>query len=358
MDVAILGATGDVGRQLATQLIEQQVLPTTSRLQLVGREGGRSADAAWGMRADLIDAYDEVAPALDVALRPEEVVADVIVVCAGGTVAAKPGQPVDRAALAAQNLAVFDGYAAAIERWGSGHEVVVVVSNPVELGVATFAERLDRHRVIGMGAWLDTLRFRREIASSLGIRRQRVSGFVVGEHGEAMVPLWSTVRIHGLDPGERADHVERLRAGGTAADYDERRRAEQGAVMELLTSGRVADAFRQVDRLPPDLRASLRPFATHLSGAKTAAGTANATVDLLDTILDGRDIVVAGQVLLDGELAGCDTVMGVPVVIGPSGWTRVIDPEMDDDELACFDAAAATVAGRIASARADHRAAA
>ena len=54
MDVAVLGATGDVGRQVCTQLVERALLPATSRLQLVGRAGGASAKATYGLRADLI----------------------------------------------------------------------------------------------------------------------------------------------------------------------------------------------------------------------------------------------------------------------------------------------------------------
>ena len=54
VDVAVIGATGDVGRQVCTQLVERALLPATSRLQLVGRVDGDSADAVHGLRADLI----------------------------------------------------------------------------------------------------------------------------------------------------------------------------------------------------------------------------------------------------------------------------------------------------------------
>jgi malate dehydrogenase len=77
---------------------------------------------------------------------------------------------------------------------------------------------------------------------------------------------------------------------------------------------------------------------THTSGAKTAAGTAAATVDLVATLLDGRQIVVAGQVALAAEVLGDDgepvpgRVLGVPVILGPDGWTRVILDPLPDDE--------------------------
>lgn len=348
MDVAVLGATGDVGRQVCTQLVERQVLPTTSRLQLVGRPGGSSGRAVHGLRADLVDAYDEHAPVLDVALDPADVVADVVVVAAGRTVPPRSdGVPPSRAALAAENAAIFRAYADALADHGSGNEVVVVVSNPVELGVAVMAERLGRHRVVGMGAWLDTLRFRREIAVQLGVRRHRVGGFVGGQHGDDAVPLWSTVRISGLDVAERERAVARLRAGRTLATFaDEVARAK--ADLLALAATDIADAFALIDSWPPDLRALARPWMTHQSGAKTATGTASATIDLLETILDGRDIVVAGQVALEGEVtvggAPVHGVLGVPVVLGPEGWSRVLLDPLPADEDARLAASAAAIA--------------
>ncbi len=333
MDVAILGATGDIGRAICGALIERGVLGPGARLQLVGRTGGASGNAVHGLRVDLIDAFDERVPHIDVATRPEDVVADVVVVAAGRTPPTGLGQVVDRNRLAMDNRAVFEAYADALASYGSGHEVVIVVSNPVELGVEVFARRLDRHRVIGMGAWLDTLRFRREIAATLGVRRQRVGGFVTGQHGDRMVPLWSTVRLRGLDEDERLELVEKLRGDRTLASFA---REVSTAKSRVVMQEDVAEAFAQVDAYPPDIQAVIRSYLTHQSGAKTAHGTASATVDLVRTVLDGRDIVVAGQVLLDGEieLGGKPWrgVLGVPVAVGPEGWTRVMLDELAADE--------------------------
>lgn len=348
MDVAVVGATGDVGRQICTQLVERRVLPPTSRLQLVGRPGGRSATATYGLAADLVDAYDEHAPLLDVALDPADVVADVVVVAGGRTAGTEPGVPVDRRELAHTNARVFATYAEALATHGSGREVVVVVSNPVELGVAIFAEALGRHRVIGMGAWLDTLRFRREVAASIGVRRHRVGGFAVGQHGDDLVPLWSTVRIAGLDPAERRADVARVRGHRTLDSYDDEIAAAK-ATLATAAVDDLAGAFRLVDTLPPDIRLAARPWMTQQSGAKTAAGTASATIDLIDTVLDGRDTVVAGQVCLDGEVAlaghAVHGVLGVPVVLGPQGWTQVLLPALADDE----ERRLASVAQRVAA---------
>ncbi|MGO1317431.1 MAG: lactate/malate family dehydrogenase [Cellulomonadaceae bacterium] len=354
MDVAVLGATGDVGRQVCVQLIERRILPPSSRLQLVGRASGPSARAAFGLRADLIDAYDEHAPLIDVALDPRDVVADVVVLTAGRTAPAQVGGSVDRNALAAANRAVFTEYAQALADGGSGHEVVIVVSNPVELGVDVVARALGRHRVIGMGAWLDTLRFRREIAVSLGLRRQRVGGFVAGQHGDGLVPLWSTVGIRGLDADERNRAVASLRGPRTLDTFA----AEIGRAKEALDAAAGTDmaaAFAQVEAWPPDLRVVTRPWLTHQSGAKTASGTASATVDLVDTVLDGREIVVAGQVALDGEVVldgePITGVLGVPVVLGPEGWSRVLLDPLAPDEARLLRRCAHQVEAVLAAAR-------
>jgi malate dehydrogenase len=345
VDVAVLGATGDVGRQICTQLIGNHVLPATSRLQLVGRPGGGSGRAVHGLRADLIDAFDEAMPIVDVTVDPHDVVADVIIVAAGVTIPQDGSS--GRDTLAATNIDAFRSYADAIARYGSGHEVVIVVTNPVELGVAVFAERLGRHRVIGMGAWLDTLRFRREIALSLGVRRQQVSGFVVGQHGHDLVPLWSTVKIHGLAPVERAAKVAALRGARTMASFPSELSESQADLLEVGARD-LHQAFRMLEGLPPDLRAGLRPWLIHASGAKTAIGTASATVDLVSTLLDGRDAVIAGQVSLQAEVYDLRGVVGVPVVIGPSGWQQIMLPALPPDELQRFLDAARVIEKSLA----------
>ncbi len=308
MDVAVVGAAGDIGRTISALLIEQRVVPPDARLQLVGHRGGPGEPLVHGLTSDLYDAFDERTPLLEPVFAPEGIRADVIVFAAGRTPPAVLGGSTDRDALARDNAEVFRAYARAIAASGNGQEVVIVVSNPVELGVAIFAAELGRERVIGMGAWLDTLRFRRAIAAALGLHRQRVGGFAAGQHGDAIVPLWSTVRLHGLTPAEERDAIAGLRGGRTlethAAEVTEgkRRKAE-------IAATDFGDAYRFADALAPDVRFVAAPWLTHQSGAKTRHGTAGAVVDLVATVLDGREILVAGQVALDGEIQ----LLGEPV---------------------------------------------
>ncbi|GIV18739.1 MAG: malate dehydrogenase [Armatimonadota bacterium] len=332
MDVSIIGASGDCGREIAIQLVAERVLSPTERLQLVGRRGGRSERVLFGLRSDLADAYAEIAPELDVALHPEEVVGDIIVMAAGQAVPIDASSAPSRDTLAHTNLPVFHTYARALEKYGHGNEVVIVVTNPVELGVEIFSRYLGRHRVIGIGAYSDSLRFRREIAADVGVRRQMVHAFVVGEHGEQMVPLWSSVRIYGMDMEEMLAISGRLRGNRSVLDFPQEVQREKLSVVAYLQQGLIREAFEHVDRLPPDLRVVLKPYLTHLSGAKTAVATANVTVDLVRTLMDGREIVVAGQVRLDGEFYGIHTTIGAPIVAGNNGWSQVVPLQLWEDE--------------------------
>lgn len=346
MDVALLGASGDCGREIAAQLVASRLLAPTERLQLVGRSGGSGARVLHGFVSDLLDAHAEYAPELDVALSPEEIVADLWIVACGTT----PTGTADRAALAGANAPIFQMYADALAKRGQGHEIVVVVSNPVELATLQFARAVGRDRVLGIGAYQDSLRLRREIAADLGVRRQRVSGFMLGEHGDAQMPIWSSVRVFGMDDAELCDAVSRLRGETEAVDYGQTVRAETARLLRMVETGDVAAAFADVDRLPPDVRVVVRPFITHFSGAKTVRATANAAIGLVEGLLAGDDIFVAAQVLLrEGEFHGLPAVpFGVPVIASASGVRRVVELPMTPDEEARLQTIAAQTKAKVA----------
>jgi malate dehydrogenase len=151
VNIAIVGAAGSCGRQLTAQLLDRHLLPPSARLQLVGHQGGRSADELWGLRADLEDAFVDDAPAIEVVLEPSAVDADLVVMLAGVTIATDPNASVDRVALGHTNRQMFVEYADALAARPGFPPVVIVQSNPVELGVQVFAERLGRQRVLGAG---------------------------------------------------------------------------------------------------------------------------------------------------------------------------------------------------------------
>lgn len=333
MDVAIIGAGGDCGRAIAARLAGGRLLFPTDRLQLVGRRSGASGRVLPSLAVDLVDANAETAPAIDVVLEPEGIVADVVVMAAGASTPSGPGNgPIHRDDIARSNLPVFREYAEALRRTGTGREVVLVVTNPVELGVEVFARELGPHRVIGIGAYSDTLRFRREIAAELGVRRQLVQGFFLGEHGDHGIPIWTSVQMHGWSAGERNAAIQRLRTGDSLDEFGAQLTCAKSAVLSLLRESRFDEAFAACDRLRPDLRVLVKPYITQLSGAKTANVTAEVVVDLVRTLLEGRQVIVAGQVALGVEYPGLEGVVGVPITVGIEGWTKVQQLDLGQDE--------------------------
>jgi malate dehydrogenase len=152
MNVAIVGAAGSCGRQLAAQLLDRRILPTSGHLQLVSHQGGHSADELWGLRADLEDAFVDNAPSVEVVPEPSAIDADLVVMLAGATVSTDPNATIDRTVLGHINRQIFEEYADALASRPGFPPTVVVQSNPVELGVQVFAERLGRQRVLGTAA--------------------------------------------------------------------------------------------------------------------------------------------------------------------------------------------------------------
>lgn len=346
VDVAIIGASGAIGRQTAISLVESGVLPPTSRLQLVGRQDGPSQHLLPGLAADLTDAFAETLPEIDVALDPQDVLADIVIVAAGAAIPTSEGTPRERGELAQDNAAVFERYARALRRTGHGEELVLVVTNPVELGVHIFSQHHPRNRVIGMGAFLDTLRFRREIAADLGIRRQRVHGLVLGEHGSHMVPCWSTVSAYGFDSEEGRTRLMALQSADEPSPS-----AAVAEVTDILRTQGPAAAYRRAASFGPTLRVYTKPYITHLSGAKTAIGTAEIICRLVETILGGQQLQAAAQLQLEGEFLGIHGVTGVPALLSNRGVERIEPVALTDAEADAVRSAAIHSAALIKKAR-------
>jgi len=253
MDISIIGANGSTGKHIASRILLERLLLPTDRLQLVGRKGGSSANALYGFRQDLKDAFAEHCPIIDIALHPEEVVADIIVMAAGSTIQAHNDPhkaPPSRDELAVYNQQIAIPYAEALAQYGHGHEVVIVVTNPVELIVEIFSQRYDRHRIIGMGAYQDSLRFRREVARSLNVSREAVRAMVLGEHGDGIVPLWSSVTVQGFSDNETIRAIRKVRSSTSSRDFPETLIRMRNEVIRIAQSGDIAEAFRLLIRFP------------------------------------------------------------------------------------------------------------
>lgn len=345
MNISIIGAAGEVGRSLATHLLRSNLMTTTDELQLVGHGVEGTERKVLAERVDLLDAFDEMAPRIEVAATPEEVTGNIVVMAAGATVSK---QTRTRRDLAAKNRPVFEAFAAALARNETGQEGVVVVTNPVELGVEIFSRHLNRHRVLGMGAQQDSLRFARAIANSAGVRRDRVHAWVLGEHGEAQVPLWSSVRLLGESSEKDKQRIEELRAGRRLSHLASEVEPHKQRTFELLADERIREAFDAVEALPPDVRVMLEPFITAHCLHSTPNATANATLDVIRALCSARESVVGAQVRLEGEVYGLSTPIGVPVLVNTGGWSRVVCPPLSEEEAVRLAVVAEAIKANLA----------
>jgi len=332
MDISIIGAGGSIGRQIAIGLVKGGLVPTNARLQLVGHKGGASEQSLPGIAVDLADALGEDLPEIDLAFRPSDVVGDIIVLAAGDSVGR--GDRRTRADLAANNRPVVESYARAIAEGGHGEELLLVLTNPVEACVEWCARYIDRRRVIGMGAYLDTLRFRQEIAQELGVRRQRVQGLVLGEHGPRMVACWSTVDVYGFESSEGRARLLALQRPGDPSVADAVR-----TILGIVERKGSRAAYAHAERFGPALRAVIKPYITQICGARSPAGTAEMIVRLLATLLSGGQVLTAAQVKLEGEFLGMHGVVGAPIVMTLNGIDRIVPYDLPDDERRQVEAA-------------------
>jgi malate dehydrogenase len=228
---------------------------------------------------------------------------DVVIVTAG--LPRKPGMSRDD--LLKKNTEIVQGVAREIEA-RCPDAIVLVVSNPLDVMsyVTLKTTGFDRKRVIGMAGVLDTARFRSFIALELDVSVRDVSAFVLGGHGDSMVPLprYSTVAgipLPHLLSEERIEAlVDRTRKGG-------------GEIVELLGSG---SAF-------------YAPSA--------------AVVEMAEAIIRDRNRILPCAAWLQGEYGLSDVFVGVPVKLGAGGIKEIVEIELTGEEKKALHASAAHV---------------
>ena len=125
--------------------------------------------------------------------------ADADVICITAGLRRKPDE--SRLALINRNVVLFRSILESVRQHGTRADAtVLVVSNPVDI-LTYLAEKelsLPKGRVIGLGTLLDTLRFRSLLAMNLGAPATQVQAMIIGEHGDSMVPIWSSASVAGL----------------------------------------------------------------------------------------------------------------------------------------------------------------
>ncbi|MGR3320015.1 MAG: malate dehydrogenase [Candidatus Anammoxibacter sp.] len=316
MNISVIGATGNIGREIAISIIREKLLDKGANIQLVGRKNPRSERALFGLSIDIADSYAEIMPNIELVNSHANVRGGIIIMVGG--VSMSKAKSTSRDDLAKQNSEIFHSYAEQIKK-NCGNAIVIVITNPVELGVHIFCKYLPRNQVIGMGAYLDTMRFQNEIAMEFNVRRNSVHGLVLGEHGTGLVPIWSSVKIYGLKESyskKRIDALVKKRQKQNLQRHLER-------ICELIGKGQIEKFYKSFYKFGPDSRVFLGPLVSNFTGAKTIAGATGATMRLLRTIISSNIDLAACQVKLEGEFLGIHGVIGAPVFICNNGIFKV-----------------------------------
>src|SRR6202795_3216325 len=238
--------------------------------------------------------------------------ADIVIVTAG--VPRKPGMSRDD--LIGINAKIVQQVGTAIKNHAPG-AFVLAITNPLDVMVMVMrdATGLPHHRVVGMAGVLDSARFRYFLADEFNVSVEDVTAFVLGGHGDSMVPLvrYSTVAgiplpdlvKMGWTTKERLDQiVQRTRDGG-------------GEIVNLLKTG---SAFY---------------------------APASAAIAMAESYLRDKKRIFPCAAWLTGEYGIKDLYVGVPVVIGAGGIERIVEITLDPGEKAAFDASCAAVKGLV-----------
>jgi malate dehydrogenase len=228
---------------------------------------------------------------------------DVVIITAG--IPRKPGMSRDD--LISTNAGIMKNVTEQVAKY-SPNAVLIIVSNPLDAmcHVAYEVSRFPKNRVIGMAGVLDSARFRAFIAMELDVSIESTHAFVLGGHGDTMVPLprYSTVAgipITELMSQDRIDALVKRTANGGAE------------IVSLLKTG---SAFY---------------------------APASSAVEMAKSVLYDKKEILPCAVYLQGEYGIKDLFIGVPVKLGKNGVEKVIEIKLTDAEMTMLHKSAAAV---------------
>src|SRR3989338_7880508 len=210
---------------------------------------------------------------------------DIIIITAG-----KPRTPEmnDRLQLAEINFRIVGSILSEIKRY-SPHSIIITITNPMDL-INHFIHQqgFRRERVIGSGGQLDSSRFR----VALGYPEKEVEAYVLGEHGEDQVPIFSRVAINGVKQSCSSTERENIK-----------KKIRQAALTIIQKKG------------------------------ATVFAPASNTADMVEAILKNQHKLMVCSANLQGEYGLEDVSVGVPVIVGEKGIERIEEWELDEEEL-------------------------
>ncbi|MEX1140671.1 MAG: malate dehydrogenase [Bacteroidota bacterium] len=303
MKITVIGA-GNVGATAAQRIAEKELANEVVLIDVVeGLPQGKGLDMYESAPVEGFDAkvigtnsYDQTANS------------DIILITAG--IARKPGMSRDD--LQNTNASIVKSVTEQAVAKSPG-AIIIVVSNPLDVMtyVAKKVSGFERHRVIGMAGVLDSARFRTFISMELNVSVEDVSAFVLGGHGDTMVPLprYSTV------------------AGIPLPD-----------LMDQAT----------IDRLVKRTRDGGIEIVNHLKTGSAYYAPSAAAVEMIEAIVKDKKRILPCAAWLQGEYGQKDVYCGVPIKLGRNGMEEIIQIKLTPDEQAALNKSAADVKASIA----------
>jgi L-lactate dehydrogenase len=183
---------------------------------------------------------------------------------------------------------------------------ILIISNPVDIITQKVSEWLDipNGMVFGSGCLLDTSRFVRTVADYLNLSTGVVNGYLVGEHGDGQVPIWSRVSVGGIPIETYCQNLE----------------------------------IEWNDDIRNKIETTTRNMGSEIINAKgkTHYGIATAVCYIADAVINQRPMIVSVTSPLMGEQGVRGVSMSVPSVVGPTGVQQRIREKWDPDEYRRF----------------------
>lgn len=293
--VAIVG-TGFVGTSIAYAMINQGI---TNELVLIDV----NHEKAEGEALDLLDgmAWGEENIAVKSGDYAECADANLVVITAG--INQKPGQT--RLDLVKTNATIMREIVVQIMNAGFDG-ILVIASNPVDIltYIAWQTSGLPNNRVIGTGTTLDTTRLRKEIALKLQVDPRSVHGYVMGEHGDSEVAVWSHTTVGGKPILELVESDSRLTKG------------ELTIIAEKVKNA----AYEIIDRKKA-----------------TYYGIGMSTTRIVKAVLNNEQAVLPISAYLSNQYSQKDIFTGVPSVVDENGVREIIELAITDEEQESFN---------------------
>jgi malate dehydrogenase len=303
MKITVIGA-GNVGATAAQRLADKELANEVVLIDVIeGMPQGKGLDMYEAAPVEGTDSRVIGTNSYDATAN-----SDIIVITAG--IARKPGMSRDD--LQNTNAGIVKSVTEqAVAK--SPNSILIVVSNPLDVMtyVAWKVSGFPRHRVLGMAGVLDSARFRTFISQELNVSVEDVTAFVLGGHGDSMVPLprYSTV------------------AGIPLPD-----------IMDQAT----------IDRLVKRTRDGGIEIVNFLKTGSAYYAPSASAVQMVEAIVKDKKRILPSAVWLEGEYGMSNVVVGVPIKIGKKGMEEIIQIKLTADEQAALNKSAADVKASIA----------